>query len=440
MPIVSSLRAGTEADTVDGVVARSVTEPDTPAAFAEVLAYAARERMRTVISGGGTKLDWGRPPEAVDLLVRTRRLTRLIAHRHGDLTVTVEAGMRLRDLNAALRQHGQWLPVESAFDDATIGGIVAANDAGPSRYRNGTPRDLVIGMTLALTDGRLVKTGGTVVKNVAGYDLGKLMAGSHGTLAGIADVTFKLMPIPASSATLAVTYGETQVDALVRNVAALTSSQIEPAAFDVSAGAGAEPYRLLLRIATSPAATDAQIAAARAIVSGESTPVQGGTPAAVVSGSATVIAAGTPLPLLARGMELDAEQALWIGHIAAPWRGDACIRLAWLPARLPQVIGLVGAIQHMDEVGATLTARVSGSGLLRLSASAKALVSAIERLRASREVGHVIVLRAPREVKQAVDVWGPPRDSDRVARALKQMFDPAGILNANRGPIQEKQA
>ncbi len=439
MPIVSPMRPGTEADAVDGVVPRSVTEPDTPAAFAAVLAHAARERMRTVIGGGGTKLDWGSPPDAVDLLVRTRRLTRLIAHRHGDLTVTAEAGMRLRDLNAALRQHGQWLPVESAFDEATIGGIVAANDAGPSRYRNGTPRDLVIGMTLALTDGRLVKTGGTVVKNVAGYDLGKLMAGSHGALAGIADVTFKLTPIPASSATLVVTYGETQVDALVRDVAALTSSQIEPAAFDVSAGAGDAPYRLLLRIATSPAATDAQIAAARAIVSGESTAVQGGTPAAIVSGAATVIAAGTPLPQLG-GMELDAEQALWIGHNAAPWRGDACVRLAWLPARLPQVIGLVGAIQHIDDVGATLTARVSGSGLLRLSASAEALVSAIARLRASRDVGNVVVLRAPREVKQAVEVWGPARDSDKVARALKQMFDPAGILNANRGPIQEKQA
>jgi hypothetical protein len=124
-----------------------------------------------------------------------------------------------------------------------------------------------------------------------------------------------------------------------------------------------------------------------------------------------------------------------MSHNAAPWRGDACVRLAWLPAKLPQVIGLVGAIQHMDDVGATLTARVTGSGLLRLSADARGLVAAINRLRANRDVGNVAVLRAPREVKEAVDVWGPPRDSDRVVRSLKQMFDPAGILNANRGPI-----
>jgi glycolate oxidase FAD binding subunit len=419
MPIAASTRAGADVDAVDGVVPRSVAEPESAEAFAETLAQASRAGLQTVIRGGGTKLDWGRPPRAVDLVVSTARLNRLVAHRHGDLTVTVQAGMTLRELNRALRAENQWLPLESAFDGATIGGIVATNDSGPSRHRNGTPRDLVIGITLALTDGRLIKAGGTVVKNVAGYDLGKLVAGSHGSLAGIADVTFKLVPIPAASTTLVVMYGETQVDALVRDVAALASSQIEPAAFDVSVGAGEAPYRIGLRIATSPAATDAQIAAARAMVSGES----------------TVISAGAPLPQLARGLELDAEQAWWMSHNAAPWRGDACVRLAWLPAKLPQVIGLVGAIQHMDDVGATLTARVTGSGLLRLSADARGLVAAINRLRANRDVGNVAVLRAPREVKEAVDVWGPPRDSDRVVRSLKQMFDPAGILNANRGPI-----
>jgi glycolate oxidase FAD binding subunit len=418
-------RPGTEADAIDGVVPRSIAEPETPEAFAETLAHASRERLQTIIRGGGSKIAWGRPPRSVDLVVSTRRLARLVAHRHGDLTVTVQAGMRLQDLNRALRAHNQWLPVESAFDDATVGGIVATNDAGPSRFRNGTPRDLVIGMTLALTDGRLVKSGGTVVKNVAGYDLGRLMAGSHGTLAGIADVTFKLVPIPAASSTLVVMYGETQVDALVRDVAALASSQIEPSAFDVTVGAGDVPYRLQLRIATSPAATDAQIAAARALVSGES----------------SVVRSGTPLPPLVPGRpavpgwEIDAEQAWWRSHEGAPWRGDACVRLAWLPARLPQVIALVGEIQHVDEVGATLTAHVGGSGLLRLSASAPALIASIERLRASRDVGNVVVLRGPREVREAVDVWGPPRESDRVVRALKQMFDPAGILNAGRGPV-----
>jgi glycolate oxidase FAD binding subunit len=414
--MATSMREGTAADAIDGVVPRHVDEPETPAAFAETLARAARERLQTVIRGGGTKIDWGRPPSRIDLVVSTARLNQLVAHRHGDLTVTVQSGMRLSDLNATLRRHGQWLPVESAFEDATVGGIVATNDSGPSRYRHGTPRDLVIGITLALTDGRLVKSGGTVVKNVAGYDLGKLISGSHGTLAAIVDVTFKLLPIPAASATLMGLYGEPDAAALTRDVAALASSQIEPAAFEVSmVSSELAPYKLYLRIATSPAATDAQIAAARALVSGETHIVPTSSPETV---------AGMPV-----------EEALWRKYGETPWRGDAAVRFSWLPARLPQVLALVGEIQHLDDVGATLTARVSGSGLLRLSAAPRGLIGAITRLRASREIGHVVVLRAPLEVKQAVDVWGPPLDSDRVMRSLKQMFDPAGILNAGRGPI-----
>src|SRR5215210_2655055 len=206
MTIAALLRPGTVADRVDGEVPPQVAEPDAPQAFAAALQRAAAERLSTVIRGGGTKLSWGRRPDTLDLVVSTSRLGLLIAHRHGDLTATVQAGMRLRDLNAALSTEHQWLPIDSAFDKATIGGIVATNDAGPSRHRHGTPRDLVIGVTLALTDGRLVKAGGTVVKNVAGYDLGKLVSGSHGTLAGIVDVTFKLVPLPQTSATLVAWY------------------------------------------------------------------------------------------------------------------------------------------------------------------------------------------------------------------------------------------
>jgi glycolate oxidase FAD binding subunit len=407
MQTATSPRPGTAADAIDGVVPASVTEPESPEVFAETLARASREQLQSVIRGGGTKLDWGRPPRRVDLIVSTARLNRLVAHRHGDLTATVQAGMRLRDLNATLRQHGQWLPIESAFDEATVAGVVATNEAGPSRHRNGTPRDLVIGITLALTDGRLIKSGGTVVKNVAGYDLGKLLSGSHGTLAGIVDVTFKLAPIPSASSTLLVRYSEPDAATVIRDVAAIAASQVEPAAFDIKVTSGDAPYTLMMRIATSPGATDAQIAVARALISG---------------GAPTVVTG-------------EEAYGIWRTQNAAPWRGDAAVRFSWLPAKLAQVVALVGEIQHLDEVGATLTARVAGSGLLRLSADARSLIAAITRLRSSADVGNVVVLRAPREVKDAVDVWGAPRDSDKVMRSLKQMFDPAGILNANRGPI-----
>ena len=402
--LIDCLRPGTAADRVDGEVPPQVAEPDSPQAFADALKHASGERLPTVIRGGGTKLTWGRPPAAVDLVVSTTKLNRLITHRHGDLTATVQAGMTLRDLNAALNAERQWLPIDHAFDEATIGGIVATNDAGPSRHRNGTPRDLVIGITLALTDGRLVKAGGTVVKNVAGYDLGKLMSGSHGTLAGIVDVTFKLVPVPQSSATLVVWYADST--RLARDAAALDASQIEPAAFDIRVEDGERPYQLKLRIATSPAARDAQIAAARALISGD----------------------GAVLTDVA-------ERATWAAQLDTMSEGDATVRFGWLPARLPPVLKLLEEMRSVGGVGVTFTGRVLGAGVARLTGEVAALAAAIGRLRGSADVGNVVLLRGSHNLKERVDVWGPGQASDRVARAVKKTLDPMGILNAGRGPI-----
>ena len=403
--LVAARRTGTPADAVNGIVPAFVVEPETPEALAAALAEASRDGLQTVIRGGGTKIGWGRPVPAIGLVVSTARLNRLIAHRHGDLTVTAQAGITLADLNRQLRSEKQWLPLESAFAGSTIGGLVSTNEAGPSRHRNGTPRDLVIGITLALTDGRLVKAGGTVVKNVAGYDLGKLVSGAHGSLAAIADVTFKLVPMPHASTTVVARYDDPL--ALTRDVAAVAASQLEPAAFDVraDAGAGLRSLTLLARFASSPAATDAQVAQARGMLS---------VPAEVVSG--------------------EAEFDLWMSNVHSPWSGHAAVlRFSWLPTRLPQVLSLVAGISGGHP--STFVARAMGVGLLGLDGPVAAQVAAVERLRRSADVGHVVVLRATLDVAAAVDVWGPPRDTEGALRALKRMFDPAGILNAGRGPV-----
>src|SRR5687767_15867617 len=120
MQTLSTQRPGATSDAIDEVVPRFIAEPDSAEAFAETLAHASRERMQTVIRGGGTKLGWGRVPAALDRIVSTTRLNRLIAHRHGDLTATVHPGMRLQDLNDTLRGQGQWLPGESAFAGAAV--------------------------------------------------------------------------------------------------------------------------------------------------------------------------------------------------------------------------------------------------------------------------------------------------------------------------------
>lgn len=407
MVAAPTLRAAQPSDAVDGVLPRHVTEPATREELAAALAWASRERLQTVIRGGGSKLRWGRPPERVDLVVCTARLDRIVAHRYADLTATIEAGAPLVSVNAKLGGRGQWLPIESAFADGTVGGIVATNDAGPLRHRYGTPRDLVIGMTMALADGRIVKSGGTVVKNVAGYDIGRFMSGSFGTLAAIIDVTFKLLPRPAASSTLVVEYSEPEP--LVQAVTAIMSSQLEPAAFDLAGVSAPDATRLalLVRFATSPAATEAQLRRAQELAGGVSRVVTG-----------------------------DAERRLWEDHVRRPWASSAVVRFSWSPASLPEVLALLGDLQRAAGGTLTLSGRAGiGTGLLGIDADPRGQLAAIERLRASGAVAHAVVLGASAEVKRTVDVWGPPLGAMPVLRALKQTFDPAGILNAGRGPI-----
>ena len=404
MSVSESLRQATGEDAIDGVVPRHVALPASAEELAQVLAEASRDRQRTVFRGGGSKLGWGRIPSQVDLVIGTEKLNRLLAHRHGDMTVTAEAGMPLADLNRQLAQHRQYLPVESAFDNATIGGIVATNDAGPMRHRFGTPRDLLIGVTLAMTDGRLVKAGGTVVKNVAGYDLGKLVSGSHGTLAGIVDATFKLLPIPLASTTLVATYADG--NALAHDVAVLSASQVELSAFDLCVSSEGR-WILLMRLASSPAAIAAQADEARRLLAR--------VPAAV-SGSE--------------------ERSLWEEQIRAPWEeGGTIVRLSWLPSKLPAVVALLSRLRQHGSHMATFAARAIGSGLIRLEGEEGAIAAAIGTLRESGDAGHVVVLRATPGLKTKIDVWGPSSGTIEVARTLKRMFDPADVLNAGRGPV-----
>jgi glycolate oxidase FAD binding subunit len=385
------------------VVPLRVALPESPEDLASVLADASRQRHLTVLRGGGSKIGWGRVADRIDLVIETAKLDRLVAHRHGDLTVTVQAGVPLATLNRRLLEHHQYLPIESAFERATVGGIVATNDAGPMRHRCGTPRDLLIGVTLAMTDGRLVKAGGTVVKNVAGYDLGKLVSGSHGTLAAIVDATFKLLPLPLASVTLVGSYDDGV--ALARDVAVLHGSQVELTSFDVSVARGR--WILLMRMASSPAATEAQAAEARRLLSSAPTLVSG-----------------------------DDEAALWDEHICAPWsESGTVVRLSWLPSNLPAMVALLARVQDRGCRVALFSGRTIGAGFLRLEGDDTAVLAAIGDLRASGDVGHVVVLGADPRLKQQIDVWGPSTGTAEVARVLKRKFDPQNILNAGRGPI-----
>ena len=190
----------------------------------------------------------------------TDGLDGILEHEAGDLTCTVEAGIRLSVLNAALARHGQRLSLDPP-GDATIGAVLARNLSGPLRHRFGAPRDLVLGVTLVLADGTIASAGGKVVKNVAGYDLGRLVCGSQGRLALIARVSFRLHPLPKAARTLLV-----ETDEVPAAVAALLRSQLQPSALDVL-----HPGRVAVLLEGSERAVDAQLAAARGLVGGDET-------------------------------------------------------------------------------------------------------------------------------------------------------------------------
>lgn len=203
---------------------------------------AGTEGRRVRIRGGGTKASWGTPTEPPEVEVATERLDRLLEHNEGDLTAVFEAGLPLARAQEALADAGQMVALDPPYslpgegDGATIGGVVATGDSGPLRHRYGAPRDLILGITVALSDGTVARAGGKVIKNVAGYDLGKLFTGSFGTLGLIVEVVMRLHPRPAQTVT-AVGVSD-NADALGDAALTVAHSPFGPECLDVSWGGG----------------------------------------------------------------------------------------------------------------------------------------------------------------------------------------------------------
>jgi len=375
----------------------------TTSELAAALADASANRRTIAIEGAGTKRAWGGTAPAADVCISTRAMNRVIEHRHGDLTATVQAGASLADVNRDLARHGQWIALDPPFGDrATIGGIVATNDSGPRRHRFGAPRDQIIGVELVRVDGVIAKAGGIVVKNVAGYDLGRLMTGSFGTLAAIATATFKLYPIPPASRTVTI-----ETSNIAPIVSALAASQLTPTAVEVAT----HPLRLLVRFESIEAAADQQAAEAAHL-------------ADTHGGRATV----------ASGAE---ETTLWEAHAGRPWSGDgAVLKLTLMPADVAPTIASLHATLWDVEWEAVGRAAV-GVLMLRVGGDAARQARLVESLRARLPQGRgsLVIVRASDDLKRAVDVWGPAGDALPVMRAIKQQFDPHGLLNPGRGPF-----
>ncbi|XGB40905.1 MAG: FAD-binding oxidoreductase [Nodosilinea sp. LVE1205-7] len=205
--------------------------PHSEAELAAVMACAHQQQWRILPCGGGSKLNWGGLLKPIDLVVSTARLNQVIDHAVGDMTLTVQAGTRLADLETPLANQQQWLAMDPAYGNlATLGGVVATADLGALRQSYGGVRDRVIGLTWVRHDGQIARAGGRVVKNVAGYDLMKLMTGSYGTLGVISQLTLRLYPVPDTSKTVVVTAAAADLTRLTHQV---RSSPLTPVALDL---------------------------------------------------------------------------------------------------------------------------------------------------------------------------------------------------------------
>ena len=228
------VRAAGPQDAAGGVAARFVARPASTGQAAALLTAAAALGLTVVPRGSGSRLDWAVPPAACDLIADTSLLNQVIEHAAGDLVVTVQAGVHLGDLAKVLAAAGQRLALDTpalAGPAGTAGGAIATNLAGPLRFRYGAPRDLLIGITVVRADGTVARSGGKVVKNVAGYDLGKLFAGSYGTLGFITEATFRLHPLPEATAWISL--GCRDPAAAAAAVRAIADSPVAPAAVEL---------------------------------------------------------------------------------------------------------------------------------------------------------------------------------------------------------------
>src|ERR1700746_2583479 len=254
--------AGPE-DAVAGVQPRMIFEPRNETEVATALRVADNAGLSVIPRGGGTKTAWGNPPARADLILSTVRMNQVIEHAWADLTASVESGCTIGTLQNALAQHGQQIAVDPLWpEQATIGGILSANDTGTLRIRYGGLRDLIIGVTIALPDGTLASSGGKVVKNVAGYDLPKLVTGALGTLGVITRAVFRLHPLPRHSRSFTISVSNP--DEAQKMLLAIQDSQLAHVALQSQFSADLPPVIDILFEGTE-AGLDAQASQLRAL-------------------------------------------------------------------------------------------------------------------------------------------------------------------------------
>jgi glycolate dehydrogenase FAD-binding subunit len=417
---------------VDGVSPVLSVRPGSQEEVGAIVAACAEAGAAIIPWGGGTAMGLGNPPTRADVAVVLERLNRIVDHDVANQNVSVEGGVRLADLQAALALQRQYLPLDPpAEGKATIGGLVATNGSGPTRLLYGTARDWVLGMRVVLPNGERIRCGGKVIKNVSGYDMNKLFIGSLGTLGIISEVTFKLLPMPGVRASVIGLFPELAQAAKV--VAKVLDSVLLPEAIEfLNSEAltllvptlgleGPAGYGLAVALAGTSETVERQVRDFVAIFkegqSGRTTTLQGDqtVPAWRAIRDVFELLPGPPTERV-------------ICKIAAPI------------SRTADFLAAAEELGRRNNLRAAVTG-YAGSGVVtacyllpKETPLVEALVDGLEGLRRGAEAagGSLVLQTAPPAVKKSLDAWGKPGEAFDVMRRLKADFDPRGLCNPGR--------
>ena len=362
--------------------------PGSPEEAAKLLRSLGDAGKAVRVRGGGTKLDWGGIGEPVAVELETRGMAKILEHNVGDLTAVLQAGVPFAEAQAAFAEDGQMLALDPPLgtgDAATVGGVIATADSGPLRHRYGGVRDLIVGISLALSDGTLAKAGGKVIKNVAGYDLAKLFTGSQGTLGLIVSVTVRLHPKAVGTAT--AVGASDDAEQLSKAAALLGARPLEADSLDIAWQAGSG--RLLARFGGATAADQAEATGARMRDAG-------------LDGVQTV----------------EDDDDLWADLRAAQRRADgASLKVS------ARVTDLAPAIRAAEEAGGSLVSRAA-HGLSWITLDTGDLVRRVTGVRDALQPRPIVLLDGPPELRREVDPWGPLDPGALVVmKRLKERFD-----------------
>lgn len=387
-----------------------------------VLERAGQEGWSVLPSGSGSWLRGGGTP-GVDILLSTRRLGEMSAYEPADLTFTAGAGLPLQELAEATGKYSQWVPLDPAgWEAGTLGGMVATGRAGPLRMGYGCPRDHVLGLTLVAGDGRILRWGGRVVKNVAGFDVTRLCVGSLGALGVITAVSCRVYPLPEEDRTLLLR--GPGMEGLLPVARQVVSSSASLAAVEM-----VDPLEGVLPGVGGGAGLVIRLMGSKGHVAGMARRVTGALGTAVTQ----------------RSTWLGGEETRKLFHHFAGWEEGAglVLRLSLLPSRAGELLEFGGSL--VDQLNLGGDARMAlhvGWGVLRVafagSKSGKGEVGraagVLEEFRGTleEEGGGLVLSEGPAGLMEAVGPWGSPGPEKAMVRGLKQEFDPQGILAPGR--------